>query len=381
MKKLVCLSLSFCLILTLFCGCNNNNDTQSNYSEVVITEEVVIDNTTNTSNDAQGDDNMSSATDIPSKSEISTSSDDISSKTDPQNCSHKYNETIEQTAQLFKAGTKKYSCQNCGDSYTKEYTLEKLKILAIGNSFSLNSMWELYPLLKHAGVKEIDIAIMYIGGCSLDQHWENAQNNSANYQLYRNNSGSWKITDNYSLETILQEGGWDIITLQNKSEHAAEQSMFSNLDNMVNYVNGKCPDAKILWHMTWAFTKDSKYLNTKYDKDDTLMFKNITDCVQNIVTKNQKIHSIVPVGTAVMNARTSKLSDSVNQEDGSHLSEDIGYYVGAYTWFSAITGMSVYDVDLSAINFGASQNADIICESVQNALNNPYQITQSHYKN
>lgn len=370
MKKIICITLSICLTAIALCGCSKQGTAFSSFSEDVIVEEIIIDNTSSSSE-------ISSNGSITTDNSSATNSSGVTSGV----CSHSYNETVKQTAALFKAGVKKYTCTKCGDSYTKAYPVEKLKILAIGNSFSLNSMWNLYDICKQAGVKQIDIAIMYIGGCSLDKHWEGAQNNSTEYRLYRNNSGKWKITPNYTLEAILKEGGWDIITLQQKSEHAGDNTKFSNLDNMVNYVTDKCPDAKILWNMTWAFTKDSKYMPNQhiYNYDDITMYKKIAECAQNIVLQNKKIHSIVPTGTAVMNARTSGLKNQVHQDDGSHLSEDVGYYVGAFTWFGAITGMSIYDVNYIILNPTVSANMNVFIESAENALKNPYSITPSRY--
>ncbi len=367
--------------MMLFCGCSKQNDIQSIYSEEVITEEIIIDNTTNNSDKVQGD-NVSGVTDIPSTSEVPTSSDDTSSKTDPKNCSHKYEEQIEQKAELFKAGVKKYTCTKCGDSYTEEYPIEKLKLLSISNSYGKNALWELPAICKQAGVKNVDVAVMYIAGCSLDQHWENIQMGNAVYEVFRNNNGSWTSTQNCTIDSLLAEGDWDIITTQNSSGLSGRTDGYKNLNNVADYIKGKCPDSKMVWHLIWGYQNGSKWLTEgNYNGDEKFMYESIVNCTNDIVIPSGKFDSVAPVGAAIMNARTSKIKDSVHQEDGSHLSEDVGYYIGAFTWFSHLTGMSPYEINLAAINFSASQNADIICESVETALKNPYKITQSNYKN
>ena len=118
-----------------------------------------------------------------------------------------------------------------------------------------------------------------------------------------------------------------------------------------------------------------------YNCDDITMYKKIAECAQNIVAKNGKIKGIVPTGTAVMNARTSKLKNQMHLDDGSHLSEDVGYYVSAFTWFGYLTGMPLYDVNYTSLNPTVNQNMDIFIESAENALENPYKITQSYYTN
>lgn len=382
MKKYISFVLSAVLVAVIFCGCSVQNADGSDYSDEIIVEQVIIDNISNNSST----DSLVSSTPDDTQNELSVPQSEpqqTSSESVPSDCSHDYAEKIEQNAEFFKAGSKKYVCKNCGDSYTQTYPVEKIKLLAIGNSFSLNSMWNLYDLLKSAGVKEIDIAIMYIGGCSLDKHWECVQKNSTEYQLYRNNSGNWEITNEYTIEQILSEKDWDIISLQQKSEHAGDETKFSNLDNMVNYVSDKCPDSTIVWNMTWAFTNDSIYMPNQhlYNYNDITMYKKIAECAQNKVVPSQRIKGIVPVGTAVMNARTSKLKNMVHQDDGSHLSEGIGYFVGAYTWCGYLTGMPLYDINLFGVSVDVSSNIDVIRESAQNALDKPYEITQSYYTN
>ncbi len=399
MKKFISLFLIVVIFITALSGCSKNDKKQSGAdatSEDVIVEEIVIDKTsgvpsknseaTVTSESEPSSQSMPSTSSVTSKPNskdekpITSKQESTSSNIKPSKCTHNYNDVkIEKTAKLFEAGEKKYTCTNCGDSYTNTYPVEKIKILSLGNSYSLNSMWELYSICKQAGVKEIDIAIMYIGGCSLDKHWENVQNNAATYELYRNNNGEWKITKDYSIEKIITEQSWDIITLQNSSGMSGRSDGFANLENMANYVSDKCPSAKLLWHMTWGYQKGSKWLTPEnYNGDEMLMYNSIVDCVKDIVVPSNKFVSVVPVGTAVMNARTSRLKTQVHQEDGSHLSEDVGYYVGAFTWFMHITGMSPYDFGYRIPNPSINENIDVFIECAQNAIDDPYQITRSY---
>jgi hypothetical protein len=63
---------------------------------------------------------------------------------------------------------------------------KSLKILAIGNSFSTDSMQYLYQIMKDGGVEEIVLGNLYYGGCSLDQHMSFAKADSASYKYYKN---------------------------------------------------------------------------------------------------------------------------------------------------------------------------------------------------
>ena len=48
-----------------------------------------------------------------------------------------------------------------------------LKVLAIGNSFSLSLMAQLPECARALPGAELDFAMLVIGGCSLKRHWEN----------------------------------------------------------------------------------------------------------------------------------------------------------------------------------------------------------------
>ena len=54
------------------------------------------------------------------------------------------------------------------------------KILAIGNSFSQDATAYLHDIAA-AGGTDTKIVNLYIGGCSLKTHWENAENDHKNY--------------------------------------------------------------------------------------------------------------------------------------------------------------------------------------------------------
>ena len=60
-----------------------------------------------------------------------------------------------------------------------------MKILAIGNSFSEDSTRYLQQIAASAG-EELFVRNLYIGGCSLNQHWSNMQSGAAAYTYYQN---------------------------------------------------------------------------------------------------------------------------------------------------------------------------------------------------
>lgn len=371
MKKAFCIVLCFCMVISLFCGCNNKTANESNFSEEIIIEELVIDQTsTTTSSDAESDSQSSD-----SNSEMALPSQDVSTS-----CSHDYQEQIKTKAQLFNMGQKQYTCSKCGDSYMKEYCVEEIKILSISNSYGKNALWQLYDICKLEGVKNIDIAVMYIAGCSLDKHWENIQNNNAEYEVFRNNNGVWTSTKNCTIDSLLGEGDWDIITTQNSSGLSGKADGYQNLNNVADYIKSKSPNSKLVWHLIWGYQNGSEWLKpTTYNGDENVMYNSIIDCTNNIVAPSGKFDSIAPIGTAIINARTSKLKNTVHAADGSHLSEELGFYVAALTWYCHLTGASPYDTNFAASSRLSNDQMNVVLESVKNAIANPYKETKSYY--
>ncbi len=408
MKKtkisLICIILMMALIVSMFSGCSSNTDTQSSISDDVVIEQIIIEedlvssdsqNTVSnveSSQNVQSSENANSDVVQSSKTEASSenttnnqeSSQDSStqSQTTESNCTHDYKEKIVKKAELFNMGEKEYTCADCGDNYTKKYCIEEIKILSISNSYGKNALWELYDICKMEGVKNIDIAVMYIAGCSLDKHWENIQNNKAEYEVFRNNNGSWTSTKNCTIDSLLAEGDWDIISTQNSSGLSGKEDGFNNLNNVADYIKNKCPNSKLVWHNIWGYQSGSEWLKPNtYNGDENFMFNSIMNCTNNIVIPSNKFYSVVPVGTAVMNARTSNLKNIVHLDDGSHLSEDFGYYIAALTWYCHITGASPYDTAFAASSKISTDKMNVVIESVKNAIENPNKVTQSYYTN
>ena len=112
-------------------------------------------------------------------------------------------------------------CEKCGG--WQEETLAAVKsliILAICNSFSDDAMEYLAIIAKAAGIEEIVLGNLYIGGCSLATHYDNANANKANYTYRKNTGDGWVSTPNTVFETALADEEWTIITMQQVSQNS-----------------------------------------------------------------------------------------------------------------------------------------------------------------
>ena len=254
-----------------------------------------------------------------------------------------------------------------------------LKILTIGNSFSDDTMEYVYKIAKSAGVENVKLGNLYIGGCSLDTHANNARNNSAAYEYRTNNADGWVTTKNYRMRNALKSEDWDFISLQQVSGSSGIASSYTQLDYMINYVKTLCPDAKIVWNMTWAYQQNSTHGSfANYGNDQINMYQEIVSAVRAKIVTNKNIAIIVPNGTAIQNARTSYVGDTLTR-DGYHLSTDKGRYIAGLTFFYALTGISIQNISYKPSGVD-EEFQKVAIESAINAVAKPYEVVESAYQ-
>ena len=219
-----------------------------------------------------------------------------------------------------------------------------LKLLAIGNSFSEDAIEQnLFELAAAAGHQMV-IGNMYIGGCSLERHWGNAQSNKPDYDYRKIGiDGKMTRTANYTLDKALRDEQWDYVSLQQVSQLSGMYSSFQpHLDSLIAYVRARVPaTTKLIWHVTWAYAQNSTHGGfANYDRNQDKMYRAIVEGAQRLKKENAQFSLFVPVGTAIQNARTSFVGDHLNR-DGFHLDLVLGRYTAACTWFECLFGTNV----------------------------------------
>ena len=261
-----------------------------------------------------------------------------------------------------------------------------LKVLAIGNSFSNNTTRFLYDIAKSEGVENITLGRLYIGGCSLQKHVKCATTNSTEYKYYKNTTGTWELTESATLLYGLQDEQWDIITMQQSSGNSGLTDTYDPyLEQLIEYVNTNKtnPNAKLVWHMTWAYQQDNKQAAfADYGSSQDTMYQCIVYANETVILPNKAFSGFIPAGTAVQNARTSFMGDTLTK-DGYHLNE-IGELIGGYMWYATFMGKPLDGIKLDRIPGSISLSDEtkaVIVESVNNALKTPLAVTESAYKN
>ena len=273
----------------------------------------------------------------------------------------------------------------------------KLKVLMIGNSFADDAINYAYEIALNSGIpaENILIADIYIGGCSIDTHWANAQNNAPAYRfgLERNGYFNSSNTD-WTMEEAIMYADWDFITFQQNSGNSGKQSSYSNLQKLMDYVYDVAtdevnnpnanPNVKFAWHQTWAYasnTTNSAF--SVYGKNQMTMYNYIMSCLQLEVLPKDFV-AIIPNGTAIQNARTSYLGDNLTRDQYDHLTNEAGRYIAAMGLVGTLTGRDMSAITWKPADSGFSfvMNSQMIAvckESFANATISPYQITNSKY--
>ncbi len=252
-----------------------------------------------------------------------------------------------------------------------------LKILGIGNSFSIDTFEYAYSIAKSAGIKEIVLGNLYIAGCSIDQHLSCAKNDKASYIYYVNSNGSWKETSNYKLGDAIRSDNWDYITLQQASGDSGLPESYSSLGELVSYVRKNAnDDATLVWNMTWAYQQSSTHDDFEnYNDNQLTMYNAIVNAVSQKIVDNDDFEMIIPVGTTIQNARTSYIGDTLTR-DGFHLTYDLGRYMAGLTLVKQLTGISIDNIGYRPASV-APEYKEVAIESVNNAIANPLEITKS----
>ena len=221
-----------------------------------------------------------------------------------------------------------------------------MRILAIGNSFSQDATYYLHQTAKASGI-DLTVVNLYIGGCSLERHWQNAESDESAY-LYEENGES---NERYvSLSEALREGPWDCITLQQSSYDSGwvdSYELFFGL--LLAYVKRFAPQAKLYIHQTWAYDTGSGHgCFMRYHRDQEEMHRRLASAYGQMAEKYAL--PVIPVGDVIRALRkTPPFSPCVGEKsisrDGFHLHYLYGRYAAALTWLKILCGINATEND------------------------------------
>ena len=312
-----------------------------------------------------------------------------------------------------------------------------LNILMIGGSLGYDTMYMLPAVAQNEGLENVNFGILYrSAGLSKltpyaksgqpefayleyvsgeDQVWRRAYSNgNFNYSVPSEANDKY-IEDGsiaVSADFALQRMDWDIVIIMSSSSEITNVNGDLNMTDaeaMMAYVKEQDKDPSTVpqfgWHMVWSLPEDStlwndarrKFMETHYQGDAMAMFAdNVNNTKQIVVPALEgKIQYLFPCAAALQNAKSSTLvTDTDIHRDFIH-GTDYARLIAAYVWYCQLTGTNIRDCKFGAVPNGIVRDNEIrnsgkdyvlteewkqvLIESVENAIKNPYELTQSTY--
>ena len=119
-----------------------------------------------------------------------------------------------------------------------------VKILAIGNSFSQDAVEQYLFEIAASDGQQVIIGNMYIGGCSLKRHLNNANENKPAYKYRKIGLDGVKVeTKDYTLEKALADEEWDYVSFQQQSgQSGIYDTWMASLPELMEYVKARVPE-------------------------------------------------------------------------------------------------------------------------------------------
>ena len=276
---------------------------------------------------------------------------------------------------------------------------EKLSVLFIGTSGSADCMLSyLCELLQDAGVKEITLGNLRRSSTKLSDHAKFSVTQEKEYTYAKNTNGKWTSTGKKAktMDDAVLDEDWQYIVVQHGVSKSHDEDTYHPWQELLlYYLQQKRPNAVYGWNLNWAYDPYCKLEGfSAFDKDSDKHYAALVAATQHQALPEKRFQFMIPVGTAVQNARTSFIGYAMTR-DGSHLNQGIGRYVAAMTWCCKLTGVdpdkltylpdalvqdkknfTIRDLNMTAPGL-LEALGKVAKESVANAIAKPFEITQS----
>ena len=241
--------------------------------------------------------------------------------------------------------------------------IQTTKILCIGNSFSEDATTLLNPMLSSYGIDTL-VVNLFIGGCSLEQHWENIEYSKQDYLYIRNGVGNTSGNDTVrmvSINEVILEEEWDIVTIQQSSLLSGlYESFFPEINFILEYIKKHVKKSCELYlHEPWSWESSYEWdtfegtddlFQKYYSKNDLVMYKQIEKtCLDLSKGLNLKV---IPSGSFIQFLRgfdqfNYQIKESIPlSRDNRHMHEIYGRYALSLIW-----ALNLFEVDVSLCEF------------------------------
>ena len=239
----------------------------------------------------------------------------------------------------------------------KNRDYKPLKILGIGNSWTLNATTYLGEMLNGLGVN-VEIGVSFAGGATLQSYWNNIKNNIPAYEFHRFVNGAWSSPkDKITYKDIVSADNWDIITHQQQSGNGGVYSSFQPyLNDIIEYEKKYMSLYPVFFmHATWAYPNG--YVNEQFEEyyqSNTETMYNAILAAYNQAMIDENIINVMPSAPMIQQVRTLGIPDIDTADGGSHLSTN-GQFAVACVWAETILRKYFNQEVVSGISIENSQ--------------------------
>lgn len=296
---------------------------------------------------------------------------------------------------------------------------KKIRLLSIGNSYSQDALAYVPFILQNIGIDvDIQIGIAMMSSSTLANHVSNFENETAAYTYYYNSGSAWVNNGLKSIQQILDDKMWDIISLQQSSGGVFNWSTYQPyLNKLINYISDYVNyPIKFCWYAVQARPASSNSGANWSDEVITQHYESICENAEKVMNETV-CEFLIPVNTAIQNARSiatlkamgAYANNSNNTSgfgyltpnDGVHLQEGLPCQIAAYTFVLKL--LDVYGFDEYSINAESTRvtsdwatgknipgpHGDYIGSTDENcliaqkcaimAVKHPYEVTDMNY--
>ncbi len=264
-----------------------------------------------------------------------------------------------------------------------------LKVLTIGNSYTMNAYQYIGDIVKSAGVENYTLGRLYYGGRRLEEHYAHAiakpnvdDVDDYGYYEYTDEDPAWRTASNVSVAYGLKAQDWDIIIMQPYySEPLTGNNANGQFDGMIEYINANKtnPYAELGWYFIWSRPGD-----VSENAANTLeLYNQMSATIQSEIMTNENIKYIVPVGTSIQNLRNTYMTEYTTTFEGADYTEFMGdgthmglygQFIAGLTFVKALIGLSIDAVTDPTYQISAADLA-LIKDGVNAAVANPFEVS------
>ena len=229
-----------------------------------------------------------------------------------------------------------------------------LRILALGNSYSIDAL-AYVPKVMASCYPNVDLTleILYYAKRSIDNNYHHL-NDQLKYEPMIWKGGKWHLISSYAKQGIRFEDAfvdqtWDYVVFQEFSLFSDDYSKCFSPDGTIDYLQGLIDacrsfghEGKFAWLMFPAYPATS--FSALHQNGDAMM-NGIIDAAKRVMEDHPDITLLMPSGTALHNARKTRLNNygtcSTHEmffEDNKHLQAGIGPLIEAYAVVMSLMG-------------------------------------------